>query len=37
MIDRKEGKEERIAKCDELYEKAKKYCETKKYDLGMKL
>lgn len=37
MIDRKEGKEERIGKCDELYTKAKKYCEDKKYDLGMKL
>jgi len=37
MIDRKEGKQERTGKCDELYAKAKKYCEDKKYDLGMKL
>jgi uncharacterized protein (UPF0371 family) len=37
MIDRWEGKEERTEKCDELYEKAKKYCEDKKYDLEIKL
>jgi len=37
QIDRKEGKEERVKKCDELYEKAKKYCEDKKYDIDMKI
>ena len=37
MVDRKEGKQERTGKCDELYEKAKKYCVEKKYDLDMKL
>ncbi len=37
QIDRWEGKEERITKCDELYAKAKKYCVAKKYDLDMKL
>ncbi len=37
MIDRKEGKQERIAKCDELYAQAKKYCDEKKYDITMKL
>ena len=37
QIDRWEGKEERLTKCDELYEKAKKYCIAKKYDLDMKL
>lgn len=36
QIDRGEGKEERVQKCDEIYEKAKKYCEEKKYDLTMK-
>jgi uncharacterized protein (UPF0371 family) len=33
MVDRWEGKQERVEKCDELYAKAKKYCEDKKYDL----
>ena len=37
QIDRWEGKQERIIQCDTLYEKSKKYCEDKKYDLGMKL
>lgn len=37
MVDRKEGKQERTEKCDEIYAKAKKYCEEKKYDLGMKI
>jgi hypothetical protein len=37
MVDRWEGKQERTEKCDELYAKAKKYCEDKKYDLDMKL
>jgi uncharacterized protein (UPF0371 family) len=37
QVDRWEGKGERVNKCDELYTKAKKYCEDKKYDVGMKL
>jgi uncharacterized protein (UPF0371 family) len=37
QIDRWEWKQERSEKCDELYTKAKKYCEEKKYDLEMKL
>jgi len=37
QIDRQEGQEEWTKKCDDLYTKAKKYCEEKKYDLGMKL
>ncbi len=37
QVDRWEGKEERVKKCGELYQKAKKYCEDKKYDLDMKL
>lgn len=37
MIDRWEGKEERVKKCNELYEKAKKYCEDKKYDINLKI
>jgi len=36
MIDRWEGKQERVTKCDELYEKSNKYCKSKKYDLDMK-
>lgn len=36
QIDRKEGKPERTKRCDELYEQAKTYCITKKYDLTMK-
>ena len=37
MIDRSEGKQEWVTRCDELYQKAKTYCEEKKYDLDMKL
>ncbi len=37
QAERGEGKEERMTKCDELYEKAKKYCEEKKYDIDMKI
>ncbi len=37
QIDRNEGKEERLTKCDEIYEKAKKYCMEKKYDITMKI
>ncbi len=37
MVDRKEGKQEWTEKCDELYTKAKKYCDDKKYDVDMKL
>lgn len=37
QIDRWEGKKEWVVMCDELYAKSKKYCEDKKYDLGMKL
>lgn len=37
QVDRWEGKQERTAKCDELYAKTKKYCEEKKYDLNIKL
>jgi len=37
QIDRWEGKQEWTTKCDELYAKAKKYCDDKKHDLTMKL
>jgi len=36
-ITRGQGEEKRLTKCDELYEKAKKYCEEKKYDIDMKI
>lgn len=37
QAERWEGKPERSEKCDELYAKAKKYCEGKKYDLDLKI
>jgi len=37
QVDRWEGKQERVEKCGELYSKAKKYCEDKKYDLTIRL
>lgn len=37
QVERWEGKEDRLTKCDEIYEKAKKYCESKNYDIEMKI
>lgn len=37
QIERGEGNEERLTTCDELYGKAKGYCERKKYDMDMKI
>ena len=37
IIDRWEGKQEWTKRCDDIYTKAKKYCEDKKYTLTMKL